>query len=78
MPVYEYQCGDCNKRFDLFVPQRMNTDGVVCRACHGSNVRKLISTFASVGAASEASSYTEAPANTGGGCCGGACGCGGH
>ena len=74
MPVYEYQCVDCNKKFDLFVPQRMNTEGVVCRQCHGANVKKLISTFARIGGGSDES--FSAPEMSGGGCCGGGCGCG--
>jgi putative FmdB family regulatory protein len=76
MPVYEYLCGDCQKKFELFVPQRMNTEGVVCRQCHGANVRKLVSTFASVGAEGEASFGAAEMSGSGGGCCGGACGCG--
>lgn len=75
MPVYEYQCGDCEKKFDLFVPQRISTEGVVCRMCHSTNVRKLISTFASIGAESEASFGGSEMASGGGGCCGGGCGC---
>lgn len=77
MPVYEYRCGDCNKKFDLFTPQRMSTEGVICRTCHGSNVRKLVSTFASVGGGTgaEFSDGAAEPMGGGGGCCGGGCGC---
>ena len=80
MPVYEYRCGDCDKKFEIFAPQRMNTEGVICNSCHGSNVRKLVSVFASSGGDSDASFSDAAPAPaTGGGCCGGGCGCGcGH
>ena len=76
MPVYEYRCADCSKKFDVFTPQRMALEGVACRHCHGTNVTKMVSVFASVGA--EASdSFAEAPqASSGGGCCGGSCGCG--
>jgi putative FmdB family regulatory protein len=81
MPIYEYLCGDCNQQFELFVPQRMSADGVVCKECHSPKVRKLVSSFASVGAAAGADADTSfsASESTGGGCCGGACGCGcGH
>lgn len=79
MPVYEYQCGDCNQKFDLFVPQRMSTEGVICRQCHSTSVRKLVSSFASIGAES-AGEYAAPPQpSSGGGCgCGGHCACGGH
>jgi putative FmdB family regulatory protein len=78
MPIYEYLCGDCNQTFELFVPQRMSADGVVCKECHSPKVRKLVSSFASIGAASGAESdvFYSASETTGGGCCGGACGCG--
>lgn len=77
MPVYEYQCGDCNKRFELFFPQRISGEGVVCRNCHGDKVRKLVSTFASQGGGEDMSfSAPESAPATGGGCCGGSCGCG--
>ena len=73
MPVYEYKCSDCNQKFELFVLQRMNTDGVVCRNCHSTSVQKLVSSFASVGSESS-EGYASAP-TAGGGCCGGAGGC---
>lgn len=81
MPVYEYLCGDCNQKFELFVPQRMSANGVVCKECHSSKVRKLVSSFASVGATSGMDmEVASGPSESmGGGCCGGACGCGcGH
>lgn len=79
MPIYEYLCGDCNQKFELFVPQRMSADGVVCKQCHSVKVRKLVSSFASVGVAmgGESEASYDATPSTGGGCCGGACGCGG-
>jgi putative FmdB family regulatory protein len=41
MPVYEYECGGCNKIFE--VQQRIADEPVkVCPAC-GGEVRKLIS-----------------------------------
>ena len=77
MPVYEYQCGTCKSKFDLFVPQRMSTEGVICRSCHGTDVRKLVSSFASLGGGNEPA-YAEAAPSTGGCGCGGNCACGGH
>jgi putative FmdB family regulatory protein len=79
MPIYEYRCGDCNKKFEVFTPQRMNMDGAVCTACHSTNVRRLVSTFASVGGDMDASFSESGESAAGGGCCGGSCGCGcGH
>jgi putative FmdB family regulatory protein len=79
MPIYEYLCGDCNKKFELFVPQRMSANGVVCKECHSPKVRKLVSSFASIGAGADADIAAAPSESMGGGCCGGACGCGcGH
>jgi putative FmdB family regulatory protein len=78
MPVYEYLCADCSQKFELFVPQRMSTEGVVCGRCHSSSVRKLVSSFAGISADSSGD-YAAAAPSTGGGCgCGGNCACGGH
>jgi len=73
MPVYEYQCSDCTRKFELFVPHRMSTDGIVCRDCHSTRVRKLVSSFASIGGDGEQSFASAEPRS--GGCCGGAGGC---
>ncbi|KAA3659588.1 MAG: zinc ribbon domain-containing protein [Calditrichaeota bacterium] len=47
MPIYEYQCKDCNARFDLLRPMRASDDDVKCEKCGSSEVSKLLSTFAS-------------------------------
>lgn len=77
MPVYEFRCEDCKSKFEVFTPQRMSTDGTICRHCHSAKVRRLISTFAAIGGDGEMSLAGDAPQATGGGgCCGGSCGCG--
>jgi putative FmdB family regulatory protein len=44
MPIYEYLCGDCGRRFEALV--RIGKEGDVrCEACLGPNVRKLLSSF---------------------------------
>lgn len=70
MPVYEYVCGPCQARFELYV-QRFN-DPVQCPQCQGSQVEKQLSTFALGGPARPAAG--EGP-RAGGGCCAGGCGC---
>ena len=79
MPVYEFRCEDCKSKFEVFMPQRMSTDGTICRHCHSAKVRRLISTFAAIGGDGdgEMSLAGDAPQTAGGGgCCGGSCGCG--
>jgi len=78
MPVYEYRCTDCSKRFELFVQQRTMSDSVVCRHCHSPKVTRLVSTFASVGA-TEAGVDSSSASSGCAGCSGGSCGtCGCH
>jgi putative FmdB family regulatory protein len=78
MPVYEYKCTDCSRRFELFVQQRAMSDSVVCRHCHSPKIKKLVSTFASVGGGDESSSDSNTSSGCGG-CSGGSCGsCGCH
>lgn len=66
MPVYEFVCLQCERRFERYV--RTFTEAVSCPGCAGSRVEKQLSTFAMAGAS---------PAARGGGACcgGGGCGC---
>ena len=64
MPVYEFLCLQCQRRFERYV--RTFGEAVTCPGCSGSRVEKQLSTFAMAGAQ---------PAARGGGCCGGGCGC---
>jgi putative FmdB family regulatory protein len=72
MARYEYLCKDCGSTFEL---QRSMADAegdVRCPSGH-SQVRRRFSVFATTGG----SPMAETPAmGGGGGCCGGACGCG--
>jgi putative FmdB family regulatory protein len=47
MPLYEYSCRGCGRRFEVL--QRVGADhgGVVCPACGSDEVAKQFSTFAS-------------------------------
>jgi putative FmdB family regulatory protein len=73
MPLYEYECRDCEGRFDLLVRSFDAADTVQCDRCESPNVRRLVSSFASfVGGLDD----PVTPRATTGGCCGGSCGCG--
>lgn len=72
MARYEYRCRTCDERFEL---RRAMSDAdapASCSAGHASAVR-LLSVFASVGGASEATPVGAVPGPVGG--CGTACGC---
>jgi putative FmdB family regulatory protein len=75
MPIYEYHCTDCDRSFETLVrPGEVETE---CPDCHGPNIAREMSVFAAA-----RGSDTSSPMNGcergmgGGGCCGGACGCG--
>jgi putative FmdB family regulatory protein len=70
MPLYEYRCQTCDQRFEM---RRSMDDAAAPATCpdgHDDTVR-LLSMFATTGAAPS----MRTPAAVGGGCCGGACGC---
>lgn len=54
MPLYEYQCNQCDERFE--VRQAMGEDGskLKCPRCKAGKPQKLISTFSSPGASHSA------------------------
>jgi putative FmdB family regulatory protein len=70
VPTYEYRCHDCAVTFDVRRPMSAAGEPASCPEGH-TNTVKLLTTVALTGAGDGASMPT------GGGCCGGACGCGG-
>jgi putative FmdB family regulatory protein len=62
---------ECESHFEELV--RSQEQAVTCPACGGAKVLKQFSTFAVHGAKKQPS-YA-GPASSGGGCCGGSCGC---
>ncbi len=68
MPLYEYLCHVCEQRFERYV--RAFGDSAACPSCGGSDVEKLLSTFAMA-----SPDGAPAPRGAAGGCCGGGCGC---
>ena len=73
MPLYEYQCNDCNSRFDAFRSIQDANAPIRCKKCLSLNTRKALSLFS---ASSDGRSVT----NAGGcaGCSGGTCSSCGH
>jgi putative FmdB family regulatory protein len=70
MPLYEFRCRTCDEVFELRRPMSESNAPADCPAGHPETVR-LLSMFASAGAAMP----TTVPGSGGGGCCGGGCGC---
>lgn len=45
MPLFEYRCEDCRRKFTLLVGMVSEQPAQVCPKCGGANLRKLISRF---------------------------------
>src|SRR5574341_999597 len=48
MPIYEYECHDCRRRVSLLVLRPSAAPSPSCPRCHGSNLSRLMSRFATV------------------------------
>ena len=46
MPIFEYRCGDCRRRFSLLVGVVAGATEMKCPRCGGAQLQKLISRFA--------------------------------
>jgi putative FmdB family regulatory protein len=68
VPIYEYHCRACGRRFEKLVH---GTDAVACPACASADVARMLSLFG----VKSGSTFT---ASAGGGCGCGAGGCGCH
>ncbi len=74
MPTYAYRCRECTGTFELQRPMSESSAPAVCPDGHSDTV-KLLTTIALTGSANSPAPVA-APAPSGGGCCGGGCGCG--
>ncbi|MGA8016818.1 MAG: FmdB family zinc ribbon protein [Candidatus Dormiibacterota bacterium] len=73
--MYEYRCNDCSSVYEVLRPMAERELMAVCPRCESRASMPLISRVTAL-AGGGPSPRSEAPA-TGGGCCGGSCGCGG-
>ena len=74
MPLYEYHCETCKRDFEKRRPIREADAPIECPECASENITRKLSLFIAL---SKSDSGTQA-LGSGGGCCGGACGCGNH
>ncbi len=72
MPIYDYQCSDCGKTYDVFHKVREVEDDIICPECNSRKHIRLISapSFSMKGTAAP----DPAPSCADGSCCGGSCG----
>lgn len=43
MPIYEYQCNECNNVFEQLTTTQLSKEQVTCKKCKSENVKKLLS-----------------------------------
>ena len=46
MPLYEYRCSTCGRRFEVLRRVSQGSEGIACPECGQANVEKQFSTFA--------------------------------
>lgn len=74
MPLYEYYCESCDRRFELLRPMGRMDDAADCPSGHGGG-RRVLSTFAAHTSAAFGESEPLGGGGGCGGCSGGACAC---
>ncbi len=55
MPIYEYRCMDCRKKFDLLRPMSQSMEPAECPTCKGQ-AKRIASTFMAKGSGGRESS----------------------
>ncbi len=75
MPIYEYRCEACERRFEVLTSFAERDRAQACPSCESVRARVLVSSFAAIGDKSEFTSTLPMAPSTSGGCCGGSCGC---
>jgi putative FmdB family regulatory protein len=74
VPLYDYRCRTCDDTFEVRRPMAESEAPVACPSGHRETVKLLA--FAAVGGRAGEPAGAAGPMPSGGGCCGGACGCG--
>lgn len=70
MPIYEYECKDCEKVFEIIRPMSQSDATVTCAICGGTHTqRKLSIFFAESGGKAVSGTASSGCGNCGGGSC---------
>jgi putative FmdB family regulatory protein len=68
MPLYEYACSACDRRFETLVMGKDDGAEVHCPGCASARVERLLSVFATPSSATSSSPGTPMPAGACGRC----------
>lgn len=63
MPIFEYVCKDCNKRFEAIVYGSQKAE---CPSCHGRKLEQQLSVFAVAGSSKSSDSSPDFGSSNGG------------
>lgn len=79
MPIFEYQCNECNFRYEVLVrASSKEGESIICPQCNSTKNKKLFSTFAPSVSSGASSDYGCSDGScgipAGGGCRTGMCG----
>ncbi|MCB9639127.1 MAG: zinc ribbon domain-containing protein [Myxococcales bacterium] len=59
MPLFEFGCASCGRRFEQLITHRNLTADIQCPFCGSDDVSKLVSTFATTSKSSDSSGASE-------------------
>jgi putative FmdB family regulatory protein len=79
MPLYEYYCSDCRTKFEALRSMEKADAPIQCKNCESVRTARALSLFAAPTKAQSGnpvSPQSFGGGMSGGGCCGGMCGCG--
>ncbi|HLA68173.1 MAG TPA: zinc ribbon domain-containing protein [Bacteroidota bacterium] len=75
MPIFDYQCSECGKTYDVFHKVREIVDDIECPQCGSKNHKKLMSVPMAAMSSASGRSVSASDDSSGSCCCGGgACG----
>jgi putative FmdB family regulatory protein len=75
MPTYDLACRDCTSQFERFRQGFLRDEDRMCPQCGSSQVQQRFTGFVTA-RPSKGDGGPSSVKSFGGGCCGGACGCG--
>jgi len=75
MPVYDYECRACERKFEIRRRITEPRDDVCCPECQGTDIAQIMGTFMALGLSSKRSSGGGSCSDCGRGSCSG---CHGH
>jgi putative FmdB family regulatory protein len=74
MPLYEYTCLTCDKKFDMLRAYKDADSPIACVSCQSIDTKRSLSTFFSHSAGGSPSVSSTVSTGGCGGCSGGSCG----